>query len=551
LGLSVAADAAIYNLAELAWQLGCTASTAEVIAAGYAQWGAGVFDRLDGDFAIVIWDSRSGRFYAGRDPFGVRALCYSSDRRRLVVASEAKQIIRGGFASPEPDLMKLAALISDKYSDLEHSFFQGIRRLAPGHLLIADQNGVRTERYWCPPVQPQSHYREPRTSADQFRSLFRSAVAKRVNSPYPIAIELSGGLDSSSIAAVAWDLRDTRGPRSPALAALSYTYAGLECDETNFIGAVLETRPMAWYGLEWRIDGYPELAAEAMWRTDSPFADLQRPMRAEAERVAHELGARVLLSGFGGDEVLYDRGALSDLARSGRLLQLVHGSESWRECISAMLPKSFKEMLRCYRPHQSEPTPAWLSPEAASLVTEPQADDYSTTALQNVLWKWLALDGRVSWATGWYASGTVGVDLEPRFPFLDRELFEFIFSLPLHQRLPRGKSKQLLRDGLALDLPPAILNRTDKANFAQYFTLVLKRAWPELNERLRGADPTAGGLLLERGVEDLTAAWERDPCPAWELTYPLWRIVCVKLWLSSLGQYAEPGARPNSIAATC
>jgi len=555
--VGVVADAVLYNRAQLAGELGIRSiETCDVIAAGYRKWREGVFDRLDGDFAIAIWDGRLRRLIAARDPFGVRVMHYWSDGRHLIVASEPKQIITAGYAFPEPDPIRLAEFIADQYNDLTRSFFRNISRVAPGHMLVADNDGVGQRRYWRPPLDAGWLDTHKQSRAEQLRSLLHSAVAKRLEAPSPVLIELSGGHDSTSIAALACEICDAEIASIPPVSAISYTYAGLDVDETAYIRAFLARYPLDWIEITRKSDTFGSLFEPAMWRTDSPLADLQIPMRSQAEAAAHARGARIVLSGFGGDEVLYDDHALRDLRNSGHIFALFQECATWRQLAGLLAPASIVQLARFARRRQAAQRPPWLSPQIFPYLPEPLPDPEGTTNLQRGLWRWLALHGRVSWTTGWCASGTDSFDLEPRFPFLDRELFTFLFSVPLHERLPRKMSKRLLRDAMARTLPPMILNRSTKTGFSAYYTLVLKQAWPQIRDRIRENNADAGAaetdtILEARGVEALISAWEREPCPSWELTYPLWRIACVKLWLGTLKRYRERLPTPTQATAAC
>ncbi len=553
--LAVVADAIIYNRGELARELGLPlqAGAGDVLIAGYDRWGRDLFARLDGDFALVIWDGRRGEVIAARDPFGVRTLHYWSTGRRLVIASEAKQILVGAGAPVEPDLPRLAEFILDRAYSHTRSFFRDIERLGPGHMLIANANGIAQVRYWQPPMKRLEPARNSAARVEQFRALFTSAVAKRLVSGTPVVMELSGGHDSSSIAAVAHELNQS-GNVPATLAALSYTYDGLPTDESIYIRAFLDARKLDWIPIPCDTGHFDALWPTAMWRTDSPFADLQRPMRVQAEAAAQARGARVLLSGFGGDDVLYDAEAFGDLVYSRHWLALINERPSWRAVAAQVTPQPVKSLVRSVWPRPPETWPGWVADGVGSLLPEPCPLPDGLTYLQADLWQWLALRSRVSWMTGWYASGTEGLDLEPRFPFLDRDLFAFLFSVPLHERLPHRSSKRLLRDAMPGLLPPLVLDRTTKAEFSSYYGLVLKRAWPTLRDRVLGQDSQselANTLFDQAEVEAAVHRWLADPSPTWSVTFPVWRIACTKLWLASLPRYREAAAAVSRAASSC
>ena len=199
----------IYNHRQLRDELGATGSVfrtrcdTEVIPHLYRRHGEFFPRALRGMFGVAVWDERERRAVVARDRLGIKPLYYAQAGDLLVFASELKSLLASGVVRPELDFEAIDAYLSLGFVPGPRTPLVGVRKLKPGHLLVADENGVRIERYWEYP-QP-TRALAPRTAASWGEELLDGldeAVRLRLMSDVPLGAMLSGGLDSSLIVAL-------------------------------------------------------------------------------------------------------------------------------------------------------------------------------------------------------------------------------------------------------------------------------------------------------------------------------------------------------------
>jgi asparagine synthase (glutamine-hydrolysing) len=199
----------IYNFQELRARLSATHTfrthgDTETIAHGYEDLQEEVVPLLDGMFAVAIWDARRRRLVLARDAFGKKPLYYWSDGRRLVFASEIKALLAAGVPAEMAD-EHLGEYLAFGYVPTPATFFEGIRKLPPASLLVADARGVGAPRaYWDLDYPREGERRDVplAEAAEKVRALLTDAVRKRLVSDVPLGVLLSGGVDSSAVAAI-------------------------------------------------------------------------------------------------------------------------------------------------------------------------------------------------------------------------------------------------------------------------------------------------------------------------------------------------------------
>ena len=281
--LCLTADARVDNRDELYSTLttsgylqGKDATDADLILAAYRCWGEACPEHIIGDFAFAVWDGREQKLFCARDPFGIKPLHYSQIGSILCVASEAQQILQHPGVPRRLDEVALADHLVNNCDDEERTMFLDVRRVPPGHRLIATRSGLRTERYWD--IDPGVDIRYGRDSEYEahFLALFQRAVADRLRSSGPVVgVTMSGGMDSTSIAAVAQRIL-AAGDGGSRLIAYSYAFDTLaDCDERIYSRAVA-----AQAGIE-----IAYIDAERFWLLDDPAR-----IRAQPGNALHELG---------------------------------------------------------------------------------------------------------------------------------------------------------------------------------------------------------------------------------------------------------------------
>ena len=200
----------IYNYRELRSDL-CrrghhfaTQSDTEVIVHAYEEWGADCVERFRGMFAFGIADMRRRRLFLARDPFGIKPLYLCRDGDELAFASELRSLRAGGFPeAPRLDLLQLRHYLAYGYLSPEGAPFESVESLPPAMLLTIDTEGrERRSTYWSPPKPGESHT-VPGQIADHMREVLESSVGRQLVADVPVGVFLSGGLDSSTVSALA------------------------------------------------------------------------------------------------------------------------------------------------------------------------------------------------------------------------------------------------------------------------------------------------------------------------------------------------------------
>jgi asparagine synthase (glutamine-hydrolysing) len=442
-----------------------------LLAAGYERWGTSLADHLLGDFALALWDQGRGRLYAARDPFGVRPLFYQRSARRLLLASEVEQLLAVGAGGAGLEDSVVLDYLQLRHRHRHETLFRGICRILPGHWHCFGPDGCRAQRYWWP---PRHDIRYPR-QADyccEFRRLFRAAVAARLEGGRPLVAQMSGGLDSTAIVCMADQvLRDSA--TKPPVHVVSCVYPGLDCDETRYVDAVARE-------IQLPVHRYPGAAPTTFQIPQANASEpnvIPVPRGAESDLgLAIQVAARGILSGLGGDELLFEGGVFTDLAVQGRWLTLLTqtvgtgsfysvrgGWDFLEEASRRALPAAARRLYRRLRPAEPPPPPPWLGPRLRPLwqrlPSEAQEAVRMRSATVEHTWKSMTSPA-LMWQTEWEVLRAARQGLEMRFPYLDRQLVDFVLAVPFEQRLPRGRMKVLLRKAMRGVVPRTILART-------------------------------------------------------------------------------------------
>ncbi len=481
------ADARLDNREELIPALGLAHRAADGIGDGelilhaWARWGEECPVHLSGDFALALWDARRRVFFCARDPAGVRPLYYHLGPRLFAVASEVNALLAIPGVPRQLDEVRIAAFLVPGLDDRAATFYEGIRRLPPGHSLTVGARGGVPRAYWQLDPTREVHHESDAAYGEAFRELFTDAVRCRLRSAFPVAAALSGGLDSSSVVCVARALRAEAG--AAPLATYTARFPTIpRCDEGVFVAAV-----EAQGGLVPRhvradtLDPLGDLERTSYWE-DETFHAPGYYMHRALFQAARADGARVFLEGMGGDRVVsHGMGYLHDLARHGRWLalgrevrQLAHAFErpAWRIARVVAGGVASPPVRRAWRRlrHGGSGEPPLIRAEFARRIgladrlraAELTPSRGGTEGARHEHWRRLT-SGRLLaiMETLAAAGGVAGVEV--RDPFLDRRLMEFCLALPASQKIRQGRTRVVMRHALGALLPREIRERPGKA----------------------------------------------------------------------------------------
>jgi asparagine synthase (glutamine-hydrolysing) len=198
----------IYNFKELRAELEKaghqfrTRSDTEVLVHGYKEWGTGVFNRLNGMFGLAIWDVQNRRLVVARDAMGIKMVYYRLAGGRLTFGSEIRPLLVSEPSTPQIDPLALNLFLQFRYTPSPFTIFRGIRKLAPGTMLVVENGRCREERWYDYTPVPFANAKEDQEAADELLHLYRAAVGRHLLSDVPVGILLSGGLDSGLLLAL-------------------------------------------------------------------------------------------------------------------------------------------------------------------------------------------------------------------------------------------------------------------------------------------------------------------------------------------------------------
>ena len=530
------------------------ASDAEMVLGAYGVGGAEVLSRIVGDFALALWDERTRTLLCARDPIGVKPFYYHWNGRRLVFASEIRALFADPDVSRRLDEATIADLLLMGFRDASATFFADVRQLRPGHFLRLGRHGLEVVRYWTPDGRGQASHRREEDYLDHFTALFREVVRDRLHGQGPVAMLLSGGIDSTSVAATAASVRG-EDPELPPLRGFTLfgdemfpeERAALEWLETMYGTPVRRIVPAA--------GGAPMTAFEPFLHcAEMPHYDALPTMPLLLEP-ARGLGCRTLLTGFGADELSQsaEDGFLADLLRGGRLLRLhrdlrlrvtAYGGHDWTgTLLSVVWGQLSPAWRRRVKMRAGRQVPEWIEPAFAARVgmRERIVDRRPRTFptwCQETTYRALSNPAMV-FALDQMDGMAAAFGLECRYPYLDRRVIEFFLAIPAEVKLARGYRKQFVQRALAAVTGPARGPESTHAVGPRDPVLAARleaRCW---DRELFGADARVFAYVRRAEVKQM-----RDRCLAGHVASRnlLWNLVKLERWLG----HGAPGAQARA-----
>jgi asparagine synthase (glutamine-hydrolysing) len=547
----------IYNHAEIRPVLEAaghqyrTRCDTETIVHAYEQWGDACVERFRGMFAFAIWDAKRQRLLLARDRMGIKPLYWTVRYGRLIFGSEIKSILESGIVRADVNDRAIPELLSTRYLSGAETLFKGIYRLQPGHLLTFE-HGVATPRQWWDvpvgKVRPEIARLSDREAVSEFRAKLEDAVRTRLMADVPLGMFLSGGLDSSAIAALMAGMIDR--PLETFSVAFSQR-AFSELDYARQVAAAIKANSH-----EIVIDESDFFGAlpRLVWHEDEPIAHPSSVPLYFVSKLASE-HVKVVLTGEGSDELLAGYGkyprALANW-RAGAFWKLA--PEPIRDFVSnTVVPRLPARVARyAKRSFLAMPrTPeamffdnfaaiglrrqaSLLDPRLAGLAT-PEAYNASRayfdlpnrsssmldrllyTDLKTYLVELLMKQDQMSMAAS----------IESRVPFLDHHLVEFATALPPRMKLRGLQTKWILRQAVKPLLPPEILTRR-KMGFPVPFSLWLRGGGAGL-----ARDVLLDSRARQRGVTDpaaVSALIDAHASGAADAGDALWSLLNLELW---------------------
>lgn len=488
-----------------------------LILAAHARWGAEAPRHLVGDFAYALWEPAPRRLWLVRSPFGLRTLYYRIEDGRLAFATTLRALLALG-GSQRVDQDWVASFLSLDLRWLhDHAAIEGVRKLPPAHLLRLESSSgsPRIARYWdLEPSDRSLGWNESRW-IESFRDHFEQAVAASLRGRGPLAMSVSGGLDSSSIALVAHRLMHDEGRVPPLpVQSISICMPGWPAtDEQAYRAAAIarmphfDTRtipsPVVWRWTDverW----HRRMSTPSLFPNAWMFVPVYRQSTAA--------GCTVKVSGAGGDmvtggedytmiEAFRSLDPWTRAREAGHFAAALGGyAPLLRRWLRAALPPAVEAWRVRRRPRPMLAGPAVL--ERVADHPEPLPPMAGLTPIQQAVRRFL-LAPRTTQPFEQRAEIQALHGLELRCPFYDRRYVELAFQFPMWARASGGSARALLKRALADDLPARLRERSSKADFTRYSAFSMSPA-----DHARAAVLPDGSLLREPGWID-PGRWAR------------------------------------------
>lgn len=550
-GIAIVFDGRLDNRDELTASLGVRSSTsdARLTLDAFLKWRHEAASHLLGDFAFAIWESPERRLTLVRDPSGVRPLCYRTGDSWLAFAS-AVDLLAIIPPAPSPNPGMIGEFLTAFIANTHETVFEGVERVPPAHQLIATEKQQSLSRFWSPDPSCEVRYRRDEEYEEHLRTLMSDAITKRLRGERRVGVLLSGGVDSSSVTALA-------ARTGIEVETFSISVPGVN-DERDFFDSVATHLGVTAH----RIDAV--VPAPHQFR-DEIARDLEvqsfphAPTLNRVRQAARDRGIRVLLSGMGGDDWLGTGSwAMADLFNTGRWIALAsrlhHESKAddfsgWRPTLQSIVwPLLSTETRRRIRHRLGFDRPApWIEPRFANDI---RLDDRLARRKPAVAFR--SFEQQEIWQEG--TSGTLihaietttrGVSwygIDHRHPFFDRRIVEFGLALPPEQRWRGGAAKHLLRRTMAPHLPDKITRRVTNpsANHALAQAIAAESRIDEVEQWTAVRRAWVRGPVLRKMYSEMQSLYERGDRGYGRPAWILWNVLATSLWLDAVAGVRDP-----------
>jgi asparagine synthase (glutamine-hydrolysing) len=541
----------IYNYIELRKELGLekfkTTSDTEVILRAYEKWGQDCVDHLRGMFAFAIWDEKNSLLFCARDRFGIKPLYFTKNSDGLFFASEIKALLP--FVDDiATDYNGLKDYFAFQFTLGSKTLFKGVEQLLPGHILTVENDDVHIHKYWEVNYD-LDWFHTKRYFQEEVRNLLMDSVRVHLRSDVPVGSYLSGGIDSSIVAALARQFQ-----KKSDFHAFHGTFsAGPEYDESMYARAVADHCKMELHEREITGDDFISNIRNVIYHLDHPVAGPGSFPQYMVSKLASE-HLKVVTGGTGGDEIFggYVRylisyfeqcikGAIEGTMHSGNFVVTYESiipnlsslrnykpllKEFWKEGLFEERDKRYFRLINRANGLSKEVNWELLEPYSAfetfkeifwgpNVEKESYFDSMTHFDFKTLLPALLQVEDRVSMAHG----------LESRVPLLDHPLVELAATIPSNVKFENGELKHLIKKGFQQDLPDEVNQRTNKMGFPVPLSDWLQGELKEFIEDIFNSEKARNREYLnpDFDIETLTAREGK-------FTRKVWGLLSLELW---------------------
>jgi asparagine synthase (glutamine-hydrolysing) len=530
-----------------------TQSDTESIVHLYEEYGKNCVEHLRGMFAFAIWDAKQQSLFVARDRLGIKPLYYRLTPKSFIFGSEIKVLLAYPGATPELNRGALPEFLSFGYLSGDQSFYNGVRKLMPGHRLEIDQRGnPHVEQYWDLPLTPEQKTHDEEFYVQSYRELLEGAVESHLMSDVPLGVFLSGGLDSSAVAALMTRIRrepvETFSVGYPEQTYSELPYARTMAQHLNSVHHEVFVSREDFFG------ALPNL----IWHEDEPIVWPSSVSLFFVAQLARER-VKVVLTGEGSDETLAGYSRYAFILKNTAFDRFYRGlvpsgvRSSVRDFIATSSWINASARRKLSHTFLGRDGESWASfyfdnffsafnqRDQSDLLADDFRDEILTgSAYRNVLGYWEKSSGELLQRLLYTDIKTYLVELlmkqdnmsmassiESRVPFLDHVLVEWATRVPASVQIHGSSGKWILKKAMEDLLPPSIINRR-KLGFPTPWSGWLGGSQLDSIEQLLLESRTMNrGLLKRAAVERLF----REHRAQYRDHYDrIWRLLNLELW---------------------
>jgi asparagine synthase (glutamine-hydrolysing) len=456
-------------------------SDTETILHLYQEYGRDCVEHLRGMFAFAIWDARKRELFLARDRFGVKPLYYVHDHEgNLFFASEIKALLEAGAVKPEINYNALPDQFANHGTSGDETLFRGVKRLLPGRTLTWCDGQIDIREFWDLSFEPKYDDRSDAEYVEEWRDLFRQSVELRLMADVPLGMFLSGGIDSSAIAAMMSTM-----VREP-IKTFSVGFNEREANEFEYARMVAKRFGTDHHEITTTPEQFFEALPNLVWHEDEPIGFVASVPLYFVSKLAQQ-HVKVVLTGEGCDETLAGYG------RYQKALTLLNYGEKYKSVTPSFLRNTVRggvatlpgvlnrKLNRTFLSRDSDIESLFfdnfavfsraMQEELFSCETREKFENENPYVRQN---DWIeradahdALDKLLYADTKTYLHEllmkqdqmSMAASIESRVPFLDHKLAEFTARMPRRMKIRGGTTKWILREAMKEILPAEILDR--------------------------------------------------------------------------------------------
>ncbi len=543
----------LYNFKELRSQLeemGCsftTHSDTEVVLRAYEVFGECCVDYLRGMFAFAIWNKETQQLFIARDRIGIKPLYFFVTDSELLFASEIKAILAANKRQPVFNRAILPEFLASRYVAGNETFFSGIRKLLPAHTLSwTPEKGIRERRYWQPPLARNNSNMTRSDCIEVVRNGLKDAVRSHLVSDVPVGLFLSGGIDSTALAALMAPMVNE------PIRTFSVGFSETAANELEYARLAARAVKSEHYDVLVSPEQFFDTLPAMIWHEDEPIAFTSSIPLNILSRLAHE-HVKVVLTGEGADELFlgYDY-----------RYRVTYWNRRIGEAYSDLLPARLRELVANSVANLPRRMRRYAERTFLALDTGPRElffenfSVFQSSMRQNLLNDPELLLGRDPYAESmrhYRAAGTqtlqcmshadmhtylvellmkqdqmsMAASIESRVPFLDHRLVELVASLPMRHKFRGWQTKALFRDAVKDIIPKEILNRKKMGFPVPINSWLRGRFWPMVEEFVLGQRAMARqhfkpGVLRHLALEHRSGNADHGE--------RLWLLINLEIW---------------------